>query len=722
MFPPTLEESISVTLNQTFQIRGITATVTSKGRVIKVILESSEIPEPESTTALVRYAIARLEIKSMAKVKVLAKQRNSFDIAWGREFELEAEPESFAMSEPEVEVGGSRSKKVSPDEFQQALEESTKTAKIAYQKTFNYYQEIAALLKTFKLDLNQNISRLLKQNNIHKFNFINDLKNISDEIEKYTNEELKELRNSLDIKRQHLSDFTIVLFGRTKAGKSTIREALTCGDGSTIGTGSQRTTRDIREYRWKGLRLIDTPGIEAYQGNEDKQKALEIVYESDIVIFLTSDDSVQPGEFDAMGWLQEIKKFFFVILNIKANIDNSKRLERFIRNPDKVFDAQRLEEHKHHIRNYVEQSLNLKDIQISCIHAYAAFLSNQPQYDELSETLWRLSRIEEVYSLIVSEIYTRGKQRRWNTFFDAIIYFLDSIIITLNRHQEYLLSQVSFMQEKQAEVENIFKDNVKNGKAKIARQCRDSFSKIKQWIPAFVDEYLGKDIAQAEYQKRMNREKEKIEIAMEGLFEEIVQELVVSLNEFQRQYQYDMGTIKLETTNFDKYQQFQVGKILKWVSVGLGTVSAVALGIGTFAAANFWNPVGWVAAATSIAVGLFGYFFDDHEKKAWQKAKQEAKETLWKSLTQSEQQTCETYQRTIDTNIAVRAKAEVLEPIDIYIKEILIIVSNIKKIILKLENIKREMKRESQYTQTRNSSSYQNNFHNKPSIIPDELL
>ncbi|MFN7658081.1 MAG: GTPase, partial [Dolichospermum sp.] len=81
---------------------------------------------------------------------------------------------------------------------------------------------------------------------------------------------------SLDKKRKHLKDFTVALFGRTKAGKSTLRETLTRGNGSTIGKGSQRTTRDVKEYSWQGLRLLDTPGIEAYQGDDDTNKANDI--------------------------------------------------------------------------------------------------------------------------------------------------------------------------------------------------------------------------------------------------------------------------------------------------------------------------------------------------------------------------------------------------------------------------------------------------------------
>ncbi|MEH2256494.1 hypothetical protein [Nostoc sp.] len=385
-----------------------------------------------------------------------------------------------------------------------------------------------------------------------------------------------------------------------------------------------------------------------------------------------------------MAWLQEIKKYFFVVLHIKYDIDNPKRFERFIKNLEKIFDSQKLDEHKRHIRSYIRHSLAIEEVPIICIHACAAFLSNQPQYSGVTNKLWELSRIEEIYSLVASEIYTRGRKRRWNTFFDAIIYFLDLITRMLEGHQKSLLSQVDFMQDKRAEIENIFQESVKNGKIKIQRSCKDSFSKIKQWIPGFIEEYLGQDIAQSEYQKRMNKEKQKIETAMENLFEEIIQELVASSNEFERQYQYDMRTIKLESTDFGNYQKWQLEKTLKWVGVGLGAASVVAFSIGAFAAANFWNPVGWVASVTSIVVGCFSWFFCEQEKKAWQKAKQEAKETLWKSLEQSEQETCKTYQKLLDTNIAVRAKTEVLGQVDVYIKGLLVIVADLKEAISQL--------------------------------------
>jgi len=48
-------------------------------------------------------------------------------------------------------------------------------------------------------------------------------------------------------------EFSIVIYGRTMVGKSTLMETLTHGDGKSIGKGAQRTTRDVRSYYWNGL-------------------------------------------------------------------------------------------------------------------------------------------------------------------------------------------------------------------------------------------------------------------------------------------------------------------------------------------------------------------------------------------------------------------------------------------------------------------------------------
>ena len=78
--------------------------------------------------------------------------------------------------------------------------------------------------------------------------------------------QLESIRINYELLSQRMNDevnalgggtFAITLFGRTTAGKSTLMTILTHGDGSQIGNGSQRTTRDVRTYDYHGLKVTE---------------------------------------------------------------------------------------------------------------------------------------------------------------------------------------------------------------------------------------------------------------------------------------------------------------------------------------------------------------------------------------------------------------------------------------------------------------------------------
>ena len=106
-------------------------------------------------------------------------------------------------------------------------------------------------------------------------------------------------------KERETSDFIITLFGRTMTGKSTLMEILTHGDGASIGQGGQRTTRDVRSYKWKGMIVTDVPGIEAYGGEEDDKIAEAATIYADMMLFLIT--SGQPTNEEA-DWLVKLKR------------------------------------------------------------------------------------------------------------------------------------------------------------------------------------------------------------------------------------------------------------------------------------------------------------------------------------------------------------------------------------------------------------------------------
>lgn len=670
---------------------------------LKVVLEATQAPMPSVIRLLGidELSDSTLLPISPLKVKVYGHQRNAFEVDWVRQFILNNVGDisfSTKLSKCRISHEDEGKNESNKAQYNQVLYECGQSAHEAFQRASLYYREFEKNLISFERKLNISITNLTHEKSSSNFEFSRVLEEIESTLHDEISDKLDKLEESLRTQRQHLSKFTVVLFGRTKAGKSTLREALTKGDGSTIGKGLQRTTRDIKEYYWNGLRLFDTPGIEAYQGDEDKQKAQKIACESDMVIFLASDDSMQPDEFAQMAWVQDINKYFFIVLNtkyIEKNIEDPKRLKRFIQKlKSEVFDEQRLSEHKRHICSQVKSCIGLKQIEIICIHAHAAFLSSTPEYADYADEMWQLSRVDAVYQQIISEIKSNGIKRRWDSMFDAVLRHTNELVNNLERQYELLEAQLDFLYKKKHSLENILLQQHRNGNHKLEATCKEEFRRIKQWIPGFVEDYLGKNDAQAEYRRRIEKEEKQIEASMEKTLDEILNDLINAISEFQHQYQYDSTHIKIDFSNFRKDKGTGFGDFLKWTGVGLGVISGVAFGLSCFAAANFWNPVGWIASGASLIVGLFSNHVRAQEEKAWNQAKQNVMESLLKDINQAEVKTLKLYTQLFKEKIIDRANKDVIGQIQTYISGINQINCMIQTFTNQIKTLNKDMDRE----------------------------
>lgn len=133
------------------------------------------------------------------------------------------------------------------------------------------------------------------------------------------------LKDVWNHRSQALSNFNIVLFGRTGTGKSTLMEALSQGNGQSVSPGQSDWTVDIRETRWQDCRIIDTPGIDGW-GRVKSRATLEetarrAVETADIVILCFDTQSQQVSEFKKVSqWVKEFGKPAVVALNVRDTL------------------------------------------------------------------------------------------------------------------------------------------------------------------------------------------------------------------------------------------------------------------------------------------------------------------------------------------------------------------------------------------------------------------
>ena len=245
-----------------------------------------------------------------------------------------------------------------------------------------------------------------------------------------THNNLHELQEGVSKRLQQemekLTIFKLVVYGRTKAGKSTLMEVLTKGEGNSIGKGAQRTTVDVREYSWNGMTVFDTPGIaaSAKEGREDEHKAYDAARYGDMLVFLFSDDAPQQEEANAFARLKQLDKPMLGIINCKSSSSDRKFSKMRLRDIKKKLNDERLNRIK-------EQFLQLasngdgrwKDSQFVYTDLHTAFLSilkEPPELAEHSEELYSLSRFAQVEDAIVNIINRRGSFYQYKTFIDII--------------------------------------------------------------------------------------------------------------------------------------------------------------------------------------------------------------------------------------------------------------------------------------------------------------
>lgn len=179
---------------------------------------------------------------------------------------------------------------------------------LAYNENLNKnMEETLSTLKKFDSIVNVDFKNEKMNEHLGKIN--GNVKEGIIKIEK----EIKSLSKNLE-----WSGLNVAFFGETNAGKSTLIQALTVGDGSTIGKGTKDFTKEMKEFRYQDMNLLDLPGIE---GNEPKyigeiKKGIEKAH---VVFFVTSSNK-EPEE----PTIRKIKGFLkdqtnvYSIINVRS--------------------------------------------------------------------------------------------------------------------------------------------------------------------------------------------------------------------------------------------------------------------------------------------------------------------------------------------------------------------------------------------------------------------
>ena len=209
--------------------------------------------------------------------------------------------------------------------------------------------------------------------------------------------------------------------GRTMAGKSTLFEFLSGGDGERVGDGRQRYSRDscVRIAKDLGIEIVDTPGVGAMDGLEDFEAAFGQVADADLILWVATDQATQEQTGRALEALSDLGKPILVALNCLADITDEIGLLDMLEDPDRVFGGDAAG-NLAPIRRHLARAGG-RYIHAVAIHAQAALLSiSGPLGEDDSRTLYVNSRIDSLADALRHQAERTADQRRLVSIADGV--------------------------------------------------------------------------------------------------------------------------------------------------------------------------------------------------------------------------------------------------------------------------------------------------------------
>ena len=458
----------------------------------------------------------------------------------------------------------------------------------------------------------------------------------------------------LEILKEDLAKFSVTLFGRTMAGKSTLMEVLTEGDGSAIGMGAQRTTRDIRKYEWNGLSVTDVPGIGAFEGEEDTRLAFDAAKTADLIVFLLTDDAPQAVEADCFRQVKDLGKPVIIIMNVKVSIDANKSMKLVERDMNRAFDEERIEEIRKQFcrfgEAYGQDWNNVPFVAAHLKSAYEAVKCAKSEDAEIqaNKDFWnRISRIDDLKSMICEEVLVRGKYIRVKTFADIIANPMIESLSDLDLQSRMNVSQGRIVSDKKRALEKRKKLFVSDGMKRIESFMMRLKTELRTEIAIFAEDHYNDkmaDIAWGEIIKSKN-----IEGRCKDLLDDMEQEVDGIIHETIREMESELRYVSVDSVQrtFLTPALIDAKRIVGWTSLLLGGGGTVAAAILTLSGVEMAaGPVGWVAAGIGLAGGIALLFLENSGDKL-----AKARARLEKELTESVNATCDSIWTQLEKNL-----------------------------------------------------------------------
>lgn len=508
-------------------------------------------------------------------------------------------------------------------ECEKSAQESAKYAEDALTKIYSIIDE-------YKIEINTVINDIVTKNyQISTHPIIQDIKNASKDVEEYSEKELGQIQNYINVRCLEMEKFNIVVFGKTTVGKSTLIEILTNGDGSSIGEGAQGTTKDVSHYEWNGLSISDVPGFSAAYRKEDERIAFDEVRKGDLVLFLLDNNKASPEEAAALARLKDLGKPIFGIMNVKVTTNRPDKILK--RDIEMAFRSQDIPDIISQFYEFGQKSHNQDwhNIDFLTVHLKCAFEAMHTDDIQKKKLYNELSNFDALTEKLIDYIKQRGKILRQKTFIDIIEKQLKKIIDTIYESEYRLRENHKTFSNERFE----FKEKCRNFKLR----ANDKFDLLKKRLRSKVHVSLD-NFVDANYEKDNSTINDNFKKFISGL--NIIDEVNKTNKEIIEDYNLILKNeskminnsyvFRSPSTDNLKFSGGELIDVKKWTNRigGFGIGGPIIMGLRAANIVKNVTPIGWGITALQFGIFLGGKFFADDIDVKRKKRKKELVEEI----------------------------------------------------------------------------------------------
>lgn len=296
---------------------------------------------------------------------------------------------------------------------------------------------------------------------------------------------LEEIQQDIEKRHEGSNNFSIAVYGRKMAGKSTLMETLTHGDGKTIGKGTDRTIKEIRTYYWNGFKITDISGVDFFSNTIN-----DVLKEANVILFLMTNDAPQAEEAECFAKLKSLGKPILGIINVRK-ILNFKKRDVLLQDLKKILpNTKEIENLIANFKNFAPQyNQDWSNIKFMPVHLLAAYYSRMERIND--EEIYNASNFVEIENLILGKVITHGEFLQVKKFIDTAAIPIYHMFSETFDYSARCFIESNIWKEQAKKIlawRKTFSDNAQIQFNKLTERLSEN---LKKEIPQFVDSNSG---------------------------------------------------------------------------------------------------------------------------------------------------------------------------------------------------------------------------------------